>query len=157
WEALLLEPLVPEHEAGALPVEHLDLVAPAIAEHEQLRSKGRQAELLLDDRREPIDRLPHVDHPAVEVHLDGVAGAHHRGDESRSPRSTPAGGSSSPDHSSTAPPGSDSRNSAEEGRGSRTSTFEKVTGRGVVFVSTFGDRRDTPVVSSPSARSRLRA
>jgi hypothetical protein len=51
-------------------VKDLDLVALAVAEDEESRSEGTQAELLIDDGQKPVDRLSHVDDPPIQIDLD---------------------------------------------------------------------------------------
>jgi hypothetical protein len=51
-EMMLLQALVPKAEAVAVPAQHLDGVAPAVAEYEEMSGKGTQATSL--NRRRTI-------------------------------------------------------------------------------------------------------
>jgi hypothetical protein len=110
-EARLLETLVPKNEATSFPIQDLDLVPLAIAEHKKLRAEGGGLELLFNDCRQAIDTLSHVDDPAIQIHFDPCARPHHRDCASRSTRSITADGSSPSDHSNTTQLGSERRKS----------------------------------------------
>ena len=50
-ETILLELLLPEHEAVALPEQELYVIAPAIAEGEEVCAEGIELELFLNEHR----------------------------------------------------------------------------------------------------------
>ncbi len=79
-DAVLLESLVPENEAVALPVQHLHFVALPIAENEKVGGEGIERENSLDQRAQAIDRLAHV-HPALaDIDAHPFLGSHHDSD-----------------------------------------------------------------------------
>src|SRR5690625_642196 len=66
-ELRLLQTLVPQAEPGLIPVEHLEPVAMAVAEHIQRIVEGIERHLLLDDGRQAVDGLAKVHHVAVQI------------------------------------------------------------------------------------------
>ena len=60
-EAAMLEPLGEEAKPGAIPIDDLDEIGLAAAEHEQVPLEGVLPQHALDQHREPVDALAHVD------------------------------------------------------------------------------------------------
>jgi len=83
-ESMLLQTLVPEAEAVAIPVQHLDGVAPAVAEDEEVPRERVQIKDALDSHAQPVDTGPHVRGAGGEIDL-GRRHPQHRG--SRTDRS----------------------------------------------------------------------
>src|SRR5258708_31562640 len=61
--------LVRSVETGAIPIDDLDEVGLAAAEHEQVPREGVLSQHALDQHGEPIDTLAHVDVAEGEVYL----------------------------------------------------------------------------------------
>lgn len=76
-KAVLLEPLLPQDEAVALPDEELHLVAASVAEGEDVGREGIERQLLGDDDRQPADLLAEVDGLATEMHAHRFIGSHY--------------------------------------------------------------------------------
>jgi hypothetical protein len=55
-EAALLQPLVPEAQAVAVPVQDLEAVGPAVEEDEQVARERIGLELRADQGRQPVER-----------------------------------------------------------------------------------------------------
>ena len=68
-ESMLLQTLVPEAEAVAIPVQHLDGVASAIAEDEEVPGERVQIKDALDRHAQPVDTGPHVRSAGGKVDL----------------------------------------------------------------------------------------
>src|SRR5690606_10562179 len=77
-ETLGLQPLEPQAEAVALPVEDFHLVAGAVEEHEQHRVEHFHLDIQRDQGGEAVDGFTEVDRLGVEVDLlDLGVGTHH--------------------------------------------------------------------------------
>ena len=66
---MLLQALVPEAEAVAIPVQHLDGVAPAVAEDKEVSGKGVQIENALGRHAQSVDAGAHVRGTGGEIDL----------------------------------------------------------------------------------------
>ena len=84
-ESMLLQTLVPEAEAVAIPVQHLDGVAPAVAEDEEVPGERVQIKDALDRHAQPVDACPHVRGAGSEIDL-GRGYPQHRGSSTDSSR-----------------------------------------------------------------------
>src|SRR6056297_588757 len=62
-EAVLLQPLVSHHKAGAVPVEQLQRIRPLRAEHEDRPGEGLLAQFVLHQGRQPVVALAEVHRP----------------------------------------------------------------------------------------------
>ena len=69
-ELLFLQPLQPETETAALPIQNLDLVAPLVREAEQIPAERIEPQRRLDQRREPIDAEPEVNRILRQIDRD---------------------------------------------------------------------------------------
>ena len=67
-EDAVLEPLV-KSKVGCDPVDNLDEIGLAAAEHEQVPREGVLPQHALDQHGEPIDALAHIDEAEGEVNL----------------------------------------------------------------------------------------
>ena len=77
-EAFLLQPLVPQAEAIAVPVQGLDLIAAAVDEHVQSGAERVQSQFLLDQRCQPVDGFAKVDRSAVQIDCVNLAAGMHQ-------------------------------------------------------------------------------
>jgi len=68
-ETLLLQALMPETEPVAIPVQHFDGVAPAVAEDKELSGKGIQIQDALNRHAQPVDSGAHVRGAGSEIDL----------------------------------------------------------------------------------------
>jgi hypothetical protein len=65
----VLEPLGEQAEAGAIPEHNFDEVGLPTSEHEKVAREGILPQYALDQHREPIDALAHVNIAKGQVHL----------------------------------------------------------------------------------------
>nr|WP_321794904.1 hypothetical protein [Caballeronia sp. J97] len=77
----MLEPLVPKREPGTIPIEAIHLRAVTADEHEKTLHNRLLRKQRLDQMRQSVDRLAHVDRLAADV------GSNVNGDQHRAPPS----------------------------------------------------------------------
>src|SRR5262249_54290669 len=70
-EAADLEPLVPDGQTIMIKVECLDAIPAAVDEEEEMAVEEVLAEALLDEAREAVKALSHVDRSGAEERADG--------------------------------------------------------------------------------------
>src|SRR5579871_5462959 len=70
-EAADFEPPVPDGQAVMIKIECLDAIPAAVDEGEEMAVEEVLAEALLDEAREAIEALSHVDRSGAEGHADG--------------------------------------------------------------------------------------
>lgn len=68
-KAMFLQSFVPEAEAVAVPVQHLDGVTPAVAESEEVSGERIQIKESLDCHAQPVDAGTHVRDAGSEIDL----------------------------------------------------------------------------------------
>jgi len=66
-EAALFESLHPDGDAIGIPIEDLDAIESLIEEHKQSSVAHIATEVALDDTKEPIEALAHVDGLGVQI------------------------------------------------------------------------------------------
>jgi hypothetical protein len=66
-EMLLLQSLLPEAKAVAVPVEHLDHIAPSIAEHKQMPGQRVHFQVLGHQNGQTVDRFAHIRAPRRQI------------------------------------------------------------------------------------------
>ena len=62
--------LVPDGQAIMIEIEGLDAIPAAVDEEEQMAVEEVLAEALLDEAREAVEALPHVDRSGAEARTD---------------------------------------------------------------------------------------
>jgi len=77
-EAGFFQALLPQAEATAFPVEHLDTVSTSVAEHKEMLGERVEAETVLNQHRQAVDTLAEVDGiPAQIDHRQVIRWPHH--------------------------------------------------------------------------------
>ena len=66
-EAALFESLHPDGDAIGIPIEDLNTIESLIEEHKQSSVAHIAVEIALDDTKEPIEALAHVDGLGVQI------------------------------------------------------------------------------------------
>lgn len=66
-EAALFESLHPDRDAIGIPIEDLNTIESLIEEHKQSSVAHIAVEIALDDTKEPIEALAHVDGLGVQI------------------------------------------------------------------------------------------
>ena len=64
-EPALLQPLRPDAVSAPVKVQHLDVGPLPVDEHEQMSTEGILPESVLHQRRQAVERLPHIGGPGV--------------------------------------------------------------------------------------------
>ena len=67
-EAMLFQPLVPQTKSVLVPVQDFDDILAPVAKHKQITAKRIKAHGLLDQHRQPVDRLAQVGAAKGQVH-----------------------------------------------------------------------------------------
>src|SRR5579883_992710 len=66
-----LEPLVPDRQAVVVEIEDLEAIPAAVDEEEEVTGQEVLAEAFLDQAREAVETLAHVDRSGAEERADG--------------------------------------------------------------------------------------
>jgi ABC-type thiamin/hydroxymethylpyrimidine transport system permease subunit len=76
-KAILLELLLPKHEAVALPEKKLHMVSSTITEREEVRAEGIEFEFIFDQYRQTSRLLPEINHISTQVDSNFIGRPHH--------------------------------------------------------------------------------
>src|SRR5579883_3248889 len=70
-EAAEFEPLVPDGQAVMIKIEYLDAIPAAVDEEEEMAVEEVLTEALLDEAREAVKALSHIDRSGAKERADG--------------------------------------------------------------------------------------